>query len=482
MDRGRAMLLVSCAAGPLLSAVATPLDRGYAWDEAVYVARATVNDNWRHLWGPSRMTGMPLVLSPITSLTDNVVMMRVWLVAVGVVLSLVAARLWSRLVGPAAPAAFVLLALTWQVGWFSTTGYPNWLTGILVLGLCGWTLLAMEEQPLSSWTGFFLGFLAMQMRWTDVIVSWGAVLLWLVVRDHMSGSSLRWRRTPGSVSTLVSRIRPALAGGSLSIALWVIESEMYFGSALRRLTFLRDVEEWERFSAEQYGQLFWFYDSVPDGRGVLNWLPIAFLTAFGALVVRGVRSSLSGNRPAVVAATWGSVALGVLYLVSPGDSLRRFIIPCLVLAAVPAGEGVMSTWRRLKEDGVGARVGGAALATLLGVGAVGNAALLLHLGDREGGRGTAYSSLAARMDEVAGESDCAFYSIYSFPQIQLGTHCLGERQRFDKEWSRPDMGALGGDLTFLASPVDPSAAWLAEGWVLDSRHGTWGLWVRDRRA
>lgn len=476
------MIIASAVAGPLVSALATPLHRGYTWDEAVYVARATLNDNWRHLWGPARMTGMPLVISPVTLVTDNVVMMRIWLALAGIGLSLVAVRLWSRLVGPAAPAAFALLAMSWHVGWFSTTGYPNWFTGLLVLGLCGWTVLSVEGESVSPWAGFLLAFLAMQMRWTDVIAAWAAVLLWLVVRDARarSGTPFRgaWRRIP----PVTARILPALAGAGSSMMLWVAESEIYFGSTLQRLSFLRDVEEWERFSADQYGQLLWFYTDVPDGRGLLNWLPLAFLAAFVALALVGLLSSDSEVRRAVTVAAWGAGSLGLLYLTSPGDSLRRFIIPCLVLAAVPAGAGWVRMWGRMREGSPGARVAGAVVVALLGAGTTGNLAMLAHLGDREGGRDVHYSSLAARMDEIAGESECAFLSVYSFPQIQIGTKCLGERRRFDAEWSEPDENTLGRNLTFLASPHGPSRAWLAEGWVLDSRHGTWGLWVRDRRG
>ncbi|MEN9792151.1 MAG: hypothetical protein RL330_229 [Actinomycetota bacterium] len=475
------LVLASAAAGPLVSVLSTPLDRGYTWDEAVYVARATLNDNWRHLWGPARMTGMPLVLSPVTAVTDNVVMMRLWLAMVGVMLALVAVRLWSRLVGTAAPAAFLLLAISWQVGWFSTTGYPNWFTGLLILGLCGWTVLSVEGEPVSSWAGFFLAFLAMQMRWTDVIVAWAGVLVWLVMADptiRSRGWSQEFRKRS---TALASRILPALTGAGVSLVLWVVESEMYFGSAWQRLSFLRDVEEWERFSAAQYGQLLWFYGDMPDGRGVLNWLPLAFLVAVVVLAILGLRLPPSGARRAVSAAAWGSVALGLLYLTSPGDSLRRFIIPCLVLAAVPAGAGWVRAWTLFRRGVPGARAMSAVLVVLLITGAVGNAALLHHLGDREGGRGTEYASLAARMEEIAEESECTFLSVYSFPQIQIGTHCLGDRRRFDKEWSEPDDDLLGGRLSFLASPIDPSPAWLAAGWLLDSRHGGWGLWVRDGR-
>jgi hypothetical protein len=137
MTRVEAPLLALCVALAGAAVLLALPGRAVAWDEAVYLARATPGVAEIN-WAAHRSLGLPLLLLPVTVTRAPVLVARLWLAALSAI-GLFAALLplWRT-----APRLALSVALVHGTAWlalFSATEvYPNHLTGLAALATVTW--------------------------------------------------------------------------------------------------------------------------------------------------------------------------------------------------------------------------------------------------------------------------------------------------------------------------------------------------------
>lgn len=462
---------------------------GPTWDEAVYIARATLSNHWQDLWGSSRMFGVPFVLAPILALTDVTAAARVWFALVTGALFVMAVHWWVRVMGPAFLASFATLVVSWQFLWFLPALMPNLPAGLATLALCAWTVLRLndDEPPPRATAGAAVAFLAFSFRWVDALLLWGAFLALL-------GLAGWWTAPDRGRSALVPMIRessrrmsPAIVGVGASMLLWILESRWLFGSAWARLTEAGESGSVGRPLREQLEQMIWFNTGNGGGESVRHVVTLVHLPSLFIVSTIGVIVA-KGRAAAPVRAAWtAGIALFCFYLwstvnvriVAAGDSLHRFVVPALVFVSVPVGAaltglvGALRRGRWLRVIPLGAAF------AILATGGVGSASMLGSIQNVEGDTGADTRSAAARMNEVADGRECFFYVLYNYPAMQLETPCQGDRRAFHRAGPAVDDPIVTAPVSFLYGNIPPSEPWIQRGWVLDSTFGRMSLWVRE---
>jgi len=462
---------------------------GPAWDEAVYIARATLTEHWRDLWGSSRMFGVSLIVAPVLAVTDTLGATRIWFAAVTSALAVTAVRWWALVAGWRVLAGFFAVVLSWQYLWFTPALYPNLPAGLASLAICAWTVLVWRDSPHSpgATSGALVAFLAFSLRWVDAILLWGVFVAVLMTAEWWAPSD---RGRAGRVAVPARAVRrtwPVLVGIASSVALWMLESHALFGSTWSRISDAGEPGAAGGPLADQVVKMIWFDTGDNPAESLRHLLTAVHLPALFAVSAAG--ALLARGRAAVpVRAAWLSgVVLFAAYLiatvhiriVASGDSLHRFVLPAIVFIAVPVGVAMSSLvgflrrrmWWRAVPLGAGICV--------LAAGALGSASLLGPIQNLHGDTGEGARTAAARINEVAAGRECFFYVQYNYPAMQLETACRGGRLAFHRVGPSVDDPILEASASFLYGNMPPMATWLRRGWVLDSSYGTMDLWVRE---
>lgn len=462
---------------------------GPTWDEAVYIARATLSQHWQDLWGSSRMYGVPFALSPILALTDATAVARVWFALVTAALAVTAVHWWVRIVGPAFLASFGVLVVSWQFLWFVPALMPNLPAGLATLALCAWTVLRLRDDapPPRAMAGATVAFLAFSFRWVDALLLWGAFVALVGVAGWWTAPNRSRSAIVATVRESLRRVSPAIVGVAASMLLWVLESRWLFGSAWARFTDAGEPGSVGQPLRDQLEKMIWFNTGDGGGESVRHLLTLVHLPSLFVVSTVGVFMA-KGRAAAPIRAAWtAGVTLFCFYLwatvnvriVAAGDSLHRFVIPALVFVSVPVGAaltglvGVLRRGRWLRAVPLGA-----AFAVLV-AGGVGSASMLGLIQNVEGDTGAATRSAAARMNEVADGRDCFFYVLYNYPAMQLETPCRGGRLAFHRVGPAEDDPIMAAPVSFLYGNIEPSEPWILRGWELDSTFGRMSLWVRE---
>ncbi len=462
---------------------------GPTWDEAVYIARATLSDHWQDLWGSSRMFGVPFVLAPVLAVTDAMWVARVWFALVTAALAVTAVRWWMRVVGSAFLASFAALVVSWQFLWFAPALMPNLPGGLAALALCAWTVLTLrdDDRPARALAGTIVAFLAFSLRWVDALLLWSVFLAFLGVVGWRAAPDRSRRALAVTLRGFLRRMSPALVGVAASMVLWILESRWLFGSAWARFTDAGEPGVVGRPLQEQLEQMIWFNTGDGGGESVRHLSTLAHLPSLLVVSVIGVMVA-KGRAAAPVRAAWsaGMVLLGFylwatvnVRVVATGDSLHRFVIPALVFVSVPVGVALTELvgalrkgrWRRVVPLG--------AVFAILAAGGVGSASMLGLIQNVEGDTGTDTRSAAARMNEIADGRECFFYVQYNYPAMQLETPCRGDRLAFHRAGPADDDPIVAAPVAFLYGNIPPAEPWILRGWELDSTFGRMSLWVRE---
>jgi hypothetical protein len=334
-----ALIAVAVAYG-LVVVLRTSQTMSLTFDEVVYASQLGTDTPAVRFSAP-RARGMTLLVAPVVTITESVLMLRAYLTILSGVLMYVAFRPWLSLFQRAGdryrylPAvAAGLFATLWTTVLYGNLSYPNlWLGFALVAGV-GYFFRASSE-PAPAWgpvAGVAAAFAAASLiRPTDALaVALPLMFVPLVV--------MAWLRLEPLVAMLVG----LLVGWSA----WVGEAYARFGGPIQRL---RDGSE-----TNQGGLV----NSVPehidalDGPSVLCrphdvcagiepgaavwWFVLPVLAAVGLVAARRHRWFAVGAFTAASAATF---TLPYLFLID--YSAARFLIPTYGLLAIPAAGALL---------------------------------------------------------------------------------------------------------------------------------------------
>jgi hypothetical protein len=397
-----------------------------AWDEAVYLAKG-LGPPSPVSWGPQRSLGIPIITSFVTWADIPVAGTRVWMLAVNAAVAFAALRVWHRLIGIGGVIGPAVVMFSW-IGLFSAGEiYPNLPTGLFALWAvgAGWTWVVSERR-------------------SDAIPAVLATVGVGLVRP----TALGWLFLGLLIATLLepsvrANARRLLVGavvaGTVALAPWMIESFVRFDGPVQRLRSGRSTiigydighpvtAYLSTLSQTSIGSGLWQFPTV-----VLIGVLVVFVSG-GAI---GILSAPQHERGPIALATATGVAKIAAYLILPSTAAARFLLPGLLLLALPFGVGVCVLARRRPV-----RI--ALVALLIPFLALQLAAARAVSVEATQGR-EALELLGARLATQAGGDPCVFHSRYGYPSIQLRSGCAGSRT-IDADASFDVLSAVPGDV------------------------------------
>ncbi|MFD5703944.1 hypothetical protein [Streptomyces lasiicapitis] len=363
--RAHQLLLAVCAAFALASLTLVPLDLHLGWDELVYASRfgPFAPDQAPGVpFSAPRTRGVPVLLAPVASWSDSVVLLRVWLTALSTAALYLGFRPWLRAVPRTPEVATVAAALygsLWFAVFYAGAAMPNHYTAMGAAGAAG---LFLHRRPgPRTYAGIAAGLLLATLMRPNDGAAVAVPLLAAAVLVPL------WRSR--------GRALAVLGGFGAGLLPWVIEAYVRFGGVRERLGDASEVQGGLRFTDSALHQ--WTAIDGPllcrpcVGDGVRPpalgwWVLLVVFVPVGLWSVRRVRRTAAG--------VWLALAVGVCaalpYVALVPYTAPRFLLPTHALLAVPAALGVLAAVRWARGARRPALAGGllaALLAAHLGV-------------------------------------------------------------------------------------------------------------------
>ncbi|MGH4032534.1 hypothetical protein ACQB60_26750 [Actinomycetota bacterium Odt1-20B] len=339
-------LLVLSLTFALLSLVLVPLNLPLGWDETVYASRF---GPYAH--GPAvpfsapRTRGVPLLIAPVASWSDSVVLLRVWLTLLSSAALYLGFRPWLRVLpGRTAVVAGALYGSLWFTLFYAGAAMPNHYTAMGATAATGLLLRGKGRPTPRTYAGIAVGTaLATLMRPNDGAAVAAPLLLAAVCVPRCRG----WGRAL------------AVAGGFAAGAVpWAVEAVVRFGGVGARLREASDVQGGLRPGPSALYQL-----TALDGPLLCRpcegdrlqpvalewWIVLPVLVALGLWALHRTSTSTS---PRARTAAWLALAVGLCaaapYLLLVPYGAPRFLLPAHALLSLPAALGVLAVARLLR--------------------------------------------------------------------------------------------------------------------------------------
>ena len=321
-----------------------PLRIPLFWDESVYASQ--ISQHMPMVWGAERARGMPLLVAPVTLLTDSVVALRVYLVlaaGIGLFLAMLAWR--GRRPDWVVALAGVIFGGLWIAQWQAPLLLPSYWTAIGGMAGVGLFLRAMQRDRPSP-PGLIL--LATAAAFTAVMRPPDAIAIFvpLIV---IAIAARPWRQAVPLVASVAGAIVIGLAVG---IGEWIAESYLYFGGPVMRLHAAaaasggRKLNLLNNLRIMSGGRV----SSAPGFPGMSGWSHpplLVWWAAFGVLALIGVYAAhryfyadhryhgwLFAATPVICA-----LCLYALYSLPVRDN-TRYLQPIWALLAVSAADAI----------------------------------------------------------------------------------------------------------------------------------------------
>ena len=300
----------------------TPLHQGFSWDETVYISQISQHTPSMP-WAAERARGMPLLVAPVTLLTDSPTALRLYLAllaGLGLFLGLLA---WRGL-RPAWVLALagVVFGGLWVAQAEAPLVFPNFWAAIG--GVSGVGLFLRGVKRIASPRYVFIlltaatGFTAL-MRPADAVFLFAPLIVAAVAKKE-------WR----SLAVFLAMI----SGLVLGLGEWLVEAYVYFGGLFERLrgasnasggTGLHLLSGFRVLN----GRASWSYPGT-----LAWWVGFLLLALVGVWVVGRSEGWLFALVPVVCA-----LSVYVLYSF-PNLVSARYLLPAWILLAIPVADGI----------------------------------------------------------------------------------------------------------------------------------------------
>ena len=425
----------------ILQLVVMDLSRHLAWDEAVYYSEVhPIGDPLG--FNAHRSRGITWLVAPVLLVTDSIVAMRLYLVALSSVGLVVAFAVWRRTISWGAVAAAVLFGTSWLSFTYGSELMPNLfsaLAGLTAMGLA----IAYQAKP-SSWLSigvFVASGLTTLIRPLD-----GAVLLLALGISMFILRSTRLSRPFG----------PALLGAlAIGIVPWAIESWARFGGPIERLEQTRRlVGGGLTNNLGTYAQMLGA-PLTPGTVAAADWQVAMWLGLLVALSVLGTVAGASMSKRVGLIALVTAFLMTAPYLFYSEAAAPRFMTPAVGFLSISAGIGVYAISRSNSGRSLAVVVGSLIVATLMTF---------------QVGIGTQWSefqtesrlvsvTLADTLAAAAGQRPCSFLSTFGYPQMEIRSGCHGGRLTSDAAANLSLLSeelAAGNEVFALVASNDPT--------------------------
>ncbi|MBG0816461.1 hypothetical protein [Planomonospora sp. ID82291] len=307
---------------------------GIGWDEAIYASQFAAHAPPAEFSAP-RARGVPLLVAPVTALTDSVTALRLYLTALSCLALYGAFLIWTRVrPGHTAPLAALLFAGCWLSLFYGNEAMPNLYVALTAVAATG--LLCLSRRSRAALAGLAAVMAAMALlRPSDALVA--AVPL-------AAAALLARPRRPAALAAIA-------AGLAVGWGEWLVEAELRHGGAAARL------------HAAGQANLTGLTVSIAehaaalDGPSLCRWgadcgdvspVALAWWLAIPLMAAVGLRTAWRDRRRPgpLLLATLVAAALTAPYLFYVGYAAPRFLMPAYALLALPVAAGALALVRR----------------------------------------------------------------------------------------------------------------------------------------
>jgi hypothetical protein len=343
---------------------------GLSQDESNYLAK--VDPGVPELyWTQPRAWGMPVLAAPVAVFSPSLTIYRLYFGFLSSAGLIAAFWPWLRVLRPTvAPAAALFFSTIWFTAAFGSLVMPNLYVGLGAVAVTGLFLCAVHDPVWwrLALTAAAAGFVALVRPTDSVLVVAPLFAVALVVT--------RLRRL---------RVLAAVAVGDLIGWLpWIIEGYLRFGGPVERL---RAAETSGTHGLNLRPSNLLIFPRLLDGTPMYccsggtpadaGPLPLALTTWLVAVLViaaLGVIWSVSQRQLAeMMLVCLPAGVLAAFYLLLPGFTGLRFLLPAFALLSLPVAFALVYTMRRWRKTA----------AVIIGAALVGHVAPMLFLAERQ---------------------------------------------------------------------------------------------------
>jgi hypothetical protein len=331
-------LAVAALAFTLAVMLFTSLRMSLGWDETVYASQIS-----KHVplmqWGAERARGMPVLVAPVTLLTESALALRAYLAllaGVGLFLALLAWRglkpAWVlALAGVIFGGLGIAQLLASQV-------FPNFWIALGALAAVGLFLQGLTEGRRPR---LVLVLLPLAVAFTALMRPADAVFVSVPLMAAAVVQLVRRSMVRRSIELLIA----VIVGLAIGAGEWVLEAYMYFGGPFARLHQSAKVVGGTKFNPVNSLRIIngGRDSSVKSFPGISGWSHPELLVWWFALLVLALLGVYAASRARgwLFAAVPFVCALSVYVLYSlPVRDNARYLLPAWALLAVPAAEGL----------------------------------------------------------------------------------------------------------------------------------------------
>ena len=446
-----------CLASYALLAVAMAFgnaDRFWKHDEAVYLSQALPDENLA--WGPQRAIGILPLAYLVALFVDNPLLGRFVAGFVAAAVIALAFTIWTETLPVRTTVLALLVAgFAWITLHQAVAVMPNLWSAIAAVATVGCVAAYLQRSERVWLWGAGAAMAAVGLiRPADAVFLALALLVYLLVA-----------RGPRTLRALV-----ALGIGSLAALVpWVIQSYVLFGGVVERLETLSRLSETRlRSNILDYLRLLDGPQLGPDPNPADPVLVIVVGVTL-LLAVGGAVLAIRRKEQSMVLASVAGATLAVLPLFLYGFTAPRFLIPSLVLLALPVAGLLVLAW----DQDVILR----AVVMVFAVVFVGSQVVTLDsVTSAERRTGLAVQQIGSIAQPFEPDTECTLHAANNIGPLTLASTC---RVRRLKAPPSPDTLRDGPGTQYVVLPRGRSESLGFEDWPVTPVEGSnWDLVVQ----